>query len=68
MTLPKPMNKLAVDIVTDSINRERELGIQSLRIGEAMVIDMGVKVRGTLEAGFVVSRICLGGLASVGLA
>ncbi|MEM1525772.1 MAG: methenyltetrahydromethanopterin cyclohydrolase [Ignisphaera sp.] len=67
MTVPKPMNKLAVDIAADSINREKELGIQSLKIGEATVIDMGVKVRGTLEAGLAVSRICLGGLASIGL-
>ncbi|MCC6057411.1 MAG: methenyltetrahydromethanopterin cyclohydrolase [Desulfurococcaceae archaeon] len=67
MTLPKPMNKIAANIVVDAVNREKELKIQVIKIGGATVLDMGVKARGSLEAGLVVSRICLGGLATVGV-
>ncbi|MDK6029250.1 methenyltetrahydromethanopterin cyclohydrolase [Ignisphaera sp. 4213-co] len=66
-TFPKPMNKIAANIVSDAISREKELGIITTKIGGATVVDAGVKTRGSLEAGLIVSRICLGGLASVTL-
>lgn len=65
MTLPKPMNKIAVEVLADAINREKELNIKSMKIGGATVVDMGIKVRGSLEAGVIVSKVCLGGLAKV---
>ncbi|MEM0027071.1 MAG: methenyltetrahydromethanopterin cyclohydrolase [Ignisphaera sp.] len=61
----KPMNKLAMQIVSDAISREKELNIVVTKVGGATVIDAGVKTFGSLEAGLVVSKICLGGLADV---
>ena len=59
------MNKLAARIVKEMIDREKELKIAVSKVGGATVVDAGVKVSGGFEAGLMVSKICLGGLASV---
>ncbi|MEM4887827.1 MAG: methenyltetrahydromethanopterin cyclohydrolase [Thermosphaera sp.] len=61
------MNKLAVKIVGELIEREKELGVVSLKIAGAVIIDTGIKTRSSIEAGLYVSKICLGGLANVTL-
>lgn len=67
MNLVKPMNELALNILKDAIDKEKELRISVSKIGKANVIDMGVKTQGSFEAGVIVSRVCLGGLANVTL-
>jgi methenyltetrahydromethanopterin cyclohydrolase len=59
------MNKLSVRIAKEMIDREKELGLLVSEVGKASVIDAGVKSLGGFEAGLLVSKICLGGLASV---
>jgi methenyltetrahydromethanopterin cyclohydrolase len=59
------MNKLAVRIAKEMIDREKELKVSVFKVGKASVIDAGVKALGGFEAGVLVSKICLGGLASV---
>ncbi len=59
------MNKLALDILEEVVSRASELGVDVLEIAGSTVVDMGVRARGGFEAGLYLSRICLGGLASV---
>uniref|UniRef100_A0A7C1NXV1 Methenyltetrahydromethanopterin cyclohydrolase n=1 Tax=Thermofilum pendens TaxID=2269 RepID=A0A7C1NXV1_THEPE len=59
------MNKLAARLAAEMLAREGELRIASTKIAGATVIDAGVKVRSSFEAGIYVSKICLGGLARV---
>ncbi|MEM1639476.1 MAG: methenyltetrahydromethanopterin cyclohydrolase [Desulfurococcaceae archaeon] len=61
------MNKLAVKIVHELIDREKELGVVSMKIAGSTIIDTGVKTRSSIEAGLYVSRVCLGGLGNVSL-
>lgn len=63
----KPMNKLAVDLIKKSIDMADELKIEVLNIGGATVVDASIKASGSVDAGIVVSKVCLGGLASVSL-
>jgi len=59
------MNRLAVRIAKEMVDREKELKVSTLKIGGANVVDAGVKAPGSFEAGLLVSKICLGGLAEV---
>jgi methenyltetrahydromethanopterin cyclohydrolase len=59
------MNKLAVKLVNEMLTKEEELKILSMKVGGATVVDAGVKVPSSFEAGIYVSKICLGGLADV---
>ncbi|GAB6944333.1 methenyltetrahydromethanopterin cyclohydrolase [Vulcanisaeta sp. JCM 14467] len=61
------MNRLAVDIVKDLIDHEREYNVSTLKINGATIVDTGLKVPGGINAGLAVSRITMGGLASVSL-
>jgi len=61
------MNKLAVKLINEMLTREKELKITSTKIAGAIVIDAGVKATSSFEAGIYVSKICLGGLASVAI-
>lgn len=63
----KSMNKLAVDLIKKSIDMSRELRVDVLDIGGATVVDAGVKASGSFDMGVIVSKVCLGGLASVDL-
>ncbi len=59
------MNKLAVNIVTKALEEAEKLRISSQKIGGATVVDMGIKVPGGFEAGIILSKICMGGLAEI---
>ena len=61
------MNKLAVNIVKDLIDHEKEYKVTTVKINGATVIDTGLKVPGGINAGLAVSKITMGGLASVNL-
>ncbi|RLG86657.1 MAG: methenyltetrahydromethanopterin cyclohydrolase, partial [Thermoprotei archaeon] len=57
------MNKLAANIVKEIIDREKELNVVTKKIGRATIVDAGLKTRSSFEAGILISKICLGGLA-----
>jgi len=60
------MNERTYKIVEEFIARRDELRINVLKSkGGATVIDCGVEVRGSIEAGVLVTKACLGGLGSV---
>jgi len=60
------VNELALDIVEDMLDYEEELRIQSKKLENgATVIDCGVEVPGSYDAGIMYTQICMGGLASV---
>lgn len=61
------MNKLAVDLIKEGVDAAHELRIEVLNIGGATVVDAGVKAVGGVDAGILVSRVCLGGLATTSL-
>jgi methenyltetrahydromethanopterin cyclohydrolase len=61
------MNKLAVKLVNEMLTKEEELKVLSMKVGGATVVDAGVKVPSSFEAGIYVSKICLGGLADVAI-
>ena len=61
------MNRLAVNIVKDLMDHEREYNVSTLKINGATIVDTGLKVPGGINAGLAVSRITMGGLASVSL-
>ncbi|MCS7112175.1 MAG: methenyltetrahydromethanopterin cyclohydrolase [Ignisphaera sp.] len=61
------MNKLAVNLIKEGVDLAHELKVEILNVGGATVIDAGVKVGGSVDSGILVSKVCLGGLASVSL-
>ncbi len=62
------VNEGASKIVNEMIQGKEELGIEVLKLKNgAVVIDAGIKARGSLKAGKYFSEVCLGGLGSVDL-
>ncbi|HIQ39431.1 MAG TPA: methenyltetrahydromethanopterin cyclohydrolase, partial [Methanothermococcus okinawensis] len=63
------VNLKALPIVEEMIKNKEELNIEvkTLENG-AKVIDCGVNVPGSFEAGKAFTKVCLGGLADVGIA
>jgi len=61
------MNKLAADILHEAIDRKDALKIRDTKVAGATVVDMGVKVPGSIEAGIYLAKICMGGLAQVSI-
>ncbi|MEM2460313.1 MAG: methenyltetrahydromethanopterin cyclohydrolase [Candidatus Hadarchaeales archaeon] len=60
------MNRRAQRIVEEMVRREEELKIRVKKLGNgATVIDAGVEVPGSVEAGIAFSEICMGGLGKV---
>ena len=60
------LNENALEIARRMIKQRRELGIDSAELGSgATVVDCGVNVAGSVEAGQMFSDICLGGLGDV---
>lgn len=60
------LNRGAQRIVEEMVAREEELRIKVRRLANgARVIDAGVEVPGSVEAGIAFSRICMGGLGEV---
>jgi len=63
----KPMNKMALDLLMDALDQSDKLRIKDVKIGGATVVDMGVKERGSIEAGIILAKICMGGLAEINI-
>jgi len=61
------MNKLTVDLVMDAIANKDVLKIEDKKVGGAIVVDMGVKAPGSIEAGIYLAKICMGGLGEVSI-
>ncbi|WP_085315711.1 methenyltetrahydromethanopterin cyclohydrolase [Derxia lacustris] len=62
------VNANAVAHVQDLIDRADDLGIEVDTLDNGVtVVDAGIDVRGSVEAGLIVGRICMGGLGSVEL-
>jgi len=62
------INKKAVKIVEEMMEKEDVLNIKCIKtnVGTTL-IDCGVEVKGGYQAGIYVSKVCLGGLASINL-
>jgi methenyltetrahydromethanopterin cyclohydrolase len=59
------LNDKAVDIACQMMADEENLGIKSVTIGGATVLDCGVETKGSFEAGKLFIMACMGGLAKV---
>ncbi len=60
------VNEMALDIVEEMLDFEEELRIESKKLENgATVIDCGVNVPGSYNAGVMYTEICMGGLAKV---
>ena len=60
------VNRRAWEIAEEMAAREEEMRVRVRRLGNgARVIDAGVEVPGSVEAGIAFSRICMGGLGEV---
>ncbi|CAB3287256.1 Methenyltetrahydromethanopterin cyclohydrolase [Methanocaldococcus lauensis] len=62
------VNKKALEIVNNMISKKEELNIEVIKLENgATVLDCGVNVPGSWEAGKLFTKVCLGGLAHVGI-
>ena len=62
------VNKLAMNLVKRLINDSDLLRVKVHKTkGKATIIDCGIDVLGSLEAGRLVSEICMGGLGTVAI-
>jgi methenyltetrahydromethanopterin cyclohydrolase len=60
------INKIAASIAREAVQNKEALGIESYRLENGtVIIDMGVKVKGSMEAGLIYTRLTMGGLATV---
>ena len=60
------VNKLALNLVKEVINKKEELNIAYKELPSgAKILDMGIKVKGGYEAGRYLAEICMGGLGKV---
>ncbi|RLF58495.1 MAG: methenyltetrahydromethanopterin cyclohydrolase [Thermoplasmata archaeon] len=60
-----PLNERVIKIIDELLKKEEEYGISHLKIGEANIIDCGVKSQGSVKAGELFSKVCLGGKGEV---
>ncbi len=62
------INKLAMKVVREIIAREQEIGAKVIKMDcGATLIDMGLRVKGSNEAGVLFTRVTLGDMATVNL-
>ncbi len=62
------INKLAIKVVKEILAREEEIGVKVIKMAcGATLIDMGLNVKGSNEAGVLFTRVTLGDLATVSL-
>ncbi|MEM0022722.1 MAG: methenyltetrahydromethanopterin cyclohydrolase, partial [Archaeoglobaceae archaeon] len=62
------VNEIALEIVETMLDYEEELRIQSKKLeNDATVVDCGVNVPGSYEAGILYTQVCMGGLADVNI-
>ncbi len=59
------INRRAVELVERVLLERESLNVSILDIAGSTVIDCGVKSKGSLKAGLLVSKICMGGLAEI---
>lgn len=59
------VNKGAYKIIDEIIENKERLQVDVINIGDATVIDMGVKAKGGYDAGIKLGEVCLGGYATV---
>ncbi|NOZ76964.1 MAG: methenyltetrahydromethanopterin cyclohydrolase [Euryarchaeota archaeon] len=60
------LNRSAAGIAREMVERQDSLGITSFEMENGTtVIDCGVESKGSLEAGVMFSRVCMGGLARI---
>lgn len=60
------VNEIAAEIVEDMLDYEEELRIESKKLENgAIVVDCGVNVPGSYDAGIMYTQVCMGGLADV---
>ncbi len=59
------LNKEALKVIQEAIDRAGEVKVRVESIAGATIVDMGVKAEGGFEAGVLLSKICMGGLAGV---
>lgn len=65
---PVSVNALSERLVSKLLDEADPLGVTVTRTGAGTVLaDAGVHARGSIEAGLLVARICMGGLGSVAL-
>lgn len=66
--MKKSINQLAVQLVKEIVTREDELGVKVIRMAcGATLIDMGLQVKGSNQAGILFTRVTLGDMAIVNL-
>lgn len=66
--MKKSINQLAVKVVKEIIAREEEIGVKVIKMKcGATLIDMGLQVKGSNEAGILFTRVTLGDMAIVNL-
>ncbi len=62
------VNELALEIVEEMLDYEEELRIESKKLDNgAVVVDCGVNVDGSIEAGKLYTLVCMGGLAEINI-
>jgi len=61
------LNKLSVELAKYLVDYADELRVTYTKINEATVIDTGIKTTGSFEAGLLVSKITMGGVADVSM-
>ena len=62
------VNELALEIVEEMLDYEEELRIESKKLDNgAVVVDCGVNVDGSIEAGKLYTLVCMGGLAEISI-
>lgn len=59
------VNERAVELVEIILAEKRRFNVSVLEVAGSTVIDCGVNSEGSLEAGLLVSEICMGGLAEI---
>ncbi len=59
------LNENAWPFIEELVQKEENLGIKNHSIADATVLDCGIKVPGSEEAGLLVTKICLGGYGSL---
>ncbi|MDI9645109.1 MAG: methenyltetrahydromethanopterin cyclohydrolase [Archaeoglobales archaeon] len=62
------VNEIALEIVEEMLDFEDELKIESKVLENgATIVDCGVNVPGSYDAGILYTKVCMGGLAEVGI-
>ena len=68
VTPKKRPNDLAFELFVDAMQQPEPHRIHAVEVGDAKVLDFAVGRVGTLEAGVILGRICMGGLGQIELA